>query len=132
MKKEIEEKCCGCIIFDDRKNVLLVKQNGGEWGFPKGHAEHDEDEDETARREIKEETNLNVYIDTNKRYTMEYTTDKGKYKQVVLFIAKKIGGELTKQDDEIEELKWFDMYDVADILTFDNAKELYNKALRDI
>lgn len=127
---KIEEKCCGCIIFDGQK-VLLVKQNKGQWGFPKGHVEHDEDEEETARREIKEETNLDVEIDTNKRYTMQYITDKGKHKKVVLFIAKKIGGELVKQDDEIEEIKWFDMYDVGKILTFDNAKELYNDVLRE-
>ena len=127
---KIEEKCCGCIVFDGQR-VLLVKQNNGQWGFPKGHVEHDEDEEETARREIQEETNLSIYIDTNKRYVMQYVTDKGKNKEVVLFVAKKVGGELVKQEDEVEELRWVDMYDVADMLTFENARELYNDVLRD-
>ena len=127
---KIEEKCCGCIVFDGQR-VLLVKQNNGQWGFPKGHVEHDEDEEETARREIQEETNLSIYIDTNKRYVMQYVTDKGKNKEVVLFVAKKVGGELVKQEDEVEELRWVDMYDVADMLTFEDARELYNDVLRD-
>lgn len=127
---KIDEKCCGCIVFDGQR-VLLVKQNNGQWGFPKGHVEHDEDEEETARREIQEETNLSIYIDTNKRYVMQYVTDKGKNKEVVLFVAKKVGGELVKQEDEVEELRWVDMYDVADMLTFEDARELYNNVLRD-
>lgn len=128
---KIEEKSCGCIIFDENKNVLLIKENIGDWGFPKGHVEHDETEEDTAKREVKEETNLDVEIDSKKRYTMYYTTDKGKYKEVVLFLAKKIGGELIKQDDEIAEARWVDMYDVTKILTYDNTKDLFNEIVRE-
>jgi ADP-ribose pyrophosphatase YjhB (NUDIX family) len=58
---KIEEKSCGCIIIENRK-VLLIKQTSGIWGFPKGHVEHDETEEETAKREVKEETNIDVEI----------------------------------------------------------------------
>jgi len=128
---KIEEKSCGCIIFDENKNVLLVKEDTGEWGFPKGHVEHDESEEDTAKREVKEETNLDVEIDLNRRYTMYYTTDKGKYKEVVLFVAKKIGGNLKEQDGEIAEVRWVDMYDVTKILSYDSTKELFNDVLND-
>ncbi len=37
----MKEKCCGCIIIDNNK-VLLVQQNQEFWGFPKGHVEGDE------------------------------------------------------------------------------------------
>lgn len=70
------EKSCGCIIIEDEK-VLLVKQTKGHWGFPKGHVEADETEVETAIREVKEETNIDVEVEENKRYTMRYVTDKG-------------------------------------------------------
>ena len=73
------EKSCGCIITKDNK-VLLIKQTKGHWGFPKRHVEKNETEIETAIREVKEETNLDVEVDANKRYTMEYVTDKGKNK----------------------------------------------------
>lgn len=72
------EKSCGCIIIEDGIKVLLVKQTKGHWIFPKGHVEADETEMETAIREVKEETNVDVEVEGNKRYTMRYVTDKGK------------------------------------------------------
>ena len=64
MKKE---KSCGCIVFNDGK-VLLVRHNKGHWDFPKGHVEPGETEEQTAKREVKEETNIDVEINTNFRY----------------------------------------------------------------
>ena len=59
------EKCCGCIILNEGK-LLLVKHNVGHWGFPKGHMEKDEIEIQTAIREVKEETNVDVKIQEEK------------------------------------------------------------------
>ena len=61
------EKSCGAIIIHktnkDNYKVLLVKNhNGRYWSFPKGHVEKGETEEETAIREIKEETGLDVEI----------------------------------------------------------------------
>ena len=70
-----KEKSCGCVIIENDK-VLLIKQIQGNWGFPKGHMEVGETEVETAIREVKEETNLDVEINENKRYTLEYVTDR--------------------------------------------------------
>lgn len=126
----IEEKACGCIIIEDNK-VLLIKQTSDQWGFPKGHVEHDETEEETAKREVKEETNLDVEINLNKRYEMFYTTDKGRYKQVVFFLAKKIGGEMQKQESEIKEIQWFDFQEALETFTFENTKELFEKVLKE-
>lgn len=126
----IEEKACGCIVIENNK-VLLIKQTSGAWGFPKGHVEHDETEEETAKREVKEETNIDVKINLEKRYEMHYITDKGKYKKVVFFLAEKIGGELKKQDSEILEAKWVDLHDAAEIFTYDNTKELYQQVLEE-
>lgn len=39
---------------------LLVREKNGFWGFPKGHMERGETEQETAGREIKEETALEM------------------------------------------------------------------------
>ena len=126
----MEEKSCGCIIINDGK-VLLVKHNIGHWDFPKGHVEEGETEEETARREVKEETNLDVEIDISKRYINEYYTDKGNHKTVVLFVAKKIGGE-EKNQEEINELKWIPLQDAIDVITYDNTKELFKKVLQEL
>ena len=124
------EKSCGCIIIKDNK-VLLIKQTKGHWGFPKGHVEKNETEIETAIREVKEETNLDVEIDANKRYTMEYVTDKGKLKQVVLFIAKCIGGEIKAQECEVNDIKWLDFDEAIETITYDNTRELFKKILKE-
>lgn len=124
------EKACGCIIIEADK-VLLIQQKEGHWDFPKGHVEDGETEIETAIREVKEETNLDVEIDENKRYTIEYFTDKGAYKQVVLFIAKKIGGNEKYQESEIKAMKWLTFEDAIKTITYDNTRELFNKILKE-
>ena len=125
------EKSCGAIIINNNK-ILMVKQRNGVVGFPKGHVEKGETEEETALREIKEETNLDVKIDESKRFENSYIMDNGIKKEVVFFLASPINDELIKQDCEIEKLKWVDIDKVLDILTYDDLKELFKKALKEI
>ena len=94
--------------------------------------EKNETELETATREVKEETNLEVEIDANKRYTMEYETDKGTLKQVVLFVAKCTGGEIKAQECEVKEIKWLDFDEAVKTITYENTRELFKKILKDI
>ena len=57
-----QEKSCGAIILRKQNKTietLLVKHTKGHWAFAKGHVEENETEEETALREIKEETGLN-------------------------------------------------------------------------
>ena len=124
------EKSCGCIIIEKSK-VLLIQQTKGHWGFPKGHMEAGETEEETAIREVKEETNLDVEINENKRYTIEYYTDKGTYKQVVLFIAKKISGNEQCQENEVKSMKWMTFEEALKTITYDNTRELFNKIIKE-
>ena len=124
------EKSCGCIIIEKGK-VLLIQQTKGHWGFPKGHMELGETEIETAKREVKEETNIDVEINENKRYVMEYFTDKGNFKQVVLFIARKTSGNEKYQESEIKTMKWMTYEEAINTITYDNARELFKKILRE-
>lgn len=126
-----KEKSCGCIIVDNNQ-VLLVKHNGGHWGFPKGHVEKNETEEQTAIREVKEETNLDVEIINNKRYVEEYITNKGRKKEVVYFIAKKIGGEIKKQEEEIQEIKWFNIEEAIEMITYEGSRKIFKEAINEI
>ena len=74
------EKSCGCIIFDGNK-VLVVKQRSCIYGFPKGHVEEGETEIMTAIRETKEELGLDVYVDPNLRFTINYLVKEDKIKE---------------------------------------------------
>ena len=126
---EIAVKSCGCIVLDDNK-VLIVKQRKGHWGFPKGRMEKNETEKETALREVKEETNLDVEIIGEKSYKDQYITKKG-MKEVVYFIAKKIGGELKPQIKEIQEIKWVNYPYALKYITYKTTKEIFKKFLEE-
>ena len=128
MKKE---KSCGTIIIDSNKRVLLVKQKLGWVGFPKGHMEQGETEMETARRETKEETNLDVIVDEKKRYTISYITSTQIDKEVVYFRAKPISYSLLPQEAEIDEIMWVDIDEAKPYLSFDNLKQLWQNVLDD-
>lgn len=125
-----QEKSCGCIIFDNDK-ILLIKDTKGNWGFPKGHVEENETEEQTAIRETKEETNLDVEVDTSKRYVNHYITDTEIDKTVILFKAKKVGGKEFPQEGEVKKITWVKAKDAFNILTFDNTKELLKKVLEE-
>lgn len=124
------EKSCGAIIFNEGK-VLVVKQTSGFYGFPKGHVEIGETEKETAIREVKEETGLDIKIISNKRYTQSYIVKENVHKDVVFFIAKLENNNEKRQVEEIEEILWIDINEVENILTYDSLKELWKEVKKD-
>lgn len=127
----IDEKSCGCIIVNENK-VLLIQHNEGHWDFPKGHVEENETEVETAIREVKEETNLDVEVYEDKKYISEYYTNKGKFKQVVYFLANSINTELKMQEEEIQNIEWISFEEAINKITYDNSREILRQVIRDI
>ena len=128
----IFEKSCGAVVYrkhHGNTEILLIKHiNSGHWSFPKGHVEENETETQTALREIKEETGLDVMIDPTFRETVTYFPRKDTQKVVVYFIAKAKSGEYVRQEDEISEIKWVDICRANDVLTYENDKVIVNKA----
>ena len=100
------EKSCGIIVFKDNK-VLMVEQNSCEWSFTKGHVEAGETEEETALRETKEESNLDVEIVGDFKKTITYSQKEGVMKDVVFFLGKPISNDLKPQEGEIINTKLF-------------------------
>ena len=86
-----EEKSCGAIVFRcpaDKLEVLLLKHRNGHWDFPKGHVEPGESEQETALREVREESGLTVEIaGAGFRQLIRYSPARDSMKDVVFFIA---------------------------------------------
>lgn len=127
-----QEKSCGCIIFNEKKEILLVHQTAGHWGMPKGHVEKDETEIETAIREVKEETNLDVEINKDFRYTMSYMVKDDTQKEVVFFVARNVSKDMKPQLEEVTEMKWFMIDEAINTITYDNSKELLIKVKEDL
>lgn len=126
------EKSCGAIVYrksHGNTEILLIKHiNSGHWSFPKGHVEENETETETAIREIKEETGIDVIIDPSFRETVSYFPKKDTQKIVVYFIAKAKNYDYIPQEEEISDIKWVDIGHATTILSYENDKLIVNKA----
>lgn len=125
-----QEKSCGAIILKHdckQLQVLLLKHKAGHWAFAKGHVEGGETEEQTALREIKEETNLNVQLDTNFRATVKYSPMEDVEKEVVYFIAYKLEGNETPQLEEISQIKWLNIEESINTVTYEQDKEVLQK-----
>ena len=125
------EKSCGAVVVDKQK-VLLVKHIAGHWDFPKGHVEENETEIETAIREVKEETNIDIKIEKENRYKLEYSPKENVWKEVIYFIGEKIDGELKPQESEVSNVEWFDIKAAVNVITFHNSKEILKKVIEDL
>lgn len=124
------EKSCGCVILNEDK-ILLIKQRRGSYGFPKGHTEKQETELETAIREVKEETGLDVEVDLTKRYSITYPKGENVLKEVVYFLAKTDSYDVKIQEIEIEEAKWVPINEINNIIVFEDLKNMWNIILKE-
>ncbi|MDP2666809.1 MAG: NUDIX domain-containing protein [Candidatus Diapherotrites archaeon] len=101
-------KSCGAIVFRGKKVLLLRSTYSHNWGSPQGRMERGENEEQTARREVFEETGLkNIrflpgFRHVN-RYTM-YRAGKAIPREVIFFLAESKEGEaiISHEHDAIE------------------------------
>lgn len=109
--------------------LLLIKHVvGGHWSFPKGHVEPGETEEQTALREIKEETGIDVELNTSFREVVSYSPKRDTTKDVIYFLGKAKTFQYTPQEEEIAQIKWVEINLAHSFLTYDNDKQLVNKA----
>jgi 8-oxo-dGTP pyrophosphatase MutT (NUDIX family) len=127
----MKEKSCGAIVFNDN-SVLIIEQFQGFFSFPKGHVEGNETEEETAIREVKEETNIDIEIISKKKYKINYKINGNIKKEVVFFIAKATSFKLKNQENEIISCEWIDKNKVLDKLTYNNIKKVYKNVLKQL
>jgi len=125
-----EKSCGGIIFFKESKQIiylLLKHANGHHWDFAKGHVESGESEKETALREIKEETKLNVTVIDGFREKVVYSPAKDVIKTVVYFIC-----ETSTKDvaicDELTDFIWLEFSEALNKLTYENSKKILKKA----
>ena len=126
------EKSCGAIVFhrfSDGIKVLLVKNHNGKyWSFPKGHMEKNENEHQTAAREIKEETGLSVHFYDNYRQISDYIPFGKIKKRVVFFLAEAKVADVKIQKSEIDLYTWVTFEEAQRMCKYDNDLRVLKKA----
>ncbi len=127
------EKSCGAVIVrndaEGKFQVLVIRQVQGHWCFPKGHVEGQETEEETAKREVLEETGLQISLIPGFRDTTEYSPVQGVQKEVVYFLAEALDGSETAQLEEVAEIYWASIIEAESLITYDNDANILRKAI---
>jgi 8-oxo-dGTP pyrophosphatase MutT (NUDIX family) len=129
-----KEKSCGALVCrcaaGSVKILILRHKLGGHWSFPKGHVEPGETERQTARREVLEETGLDVNLLDNFRELVSYSPKPGVSKDVVYFLGKTDREDTVMQPEEVSELRWVDIAEAHEYLTYYNDKQLLRSVKR--
>ena len=119
------EKSCGVLpyrVVNGMQEFLLVFEAFSKcWSLPKGHMEAGETEEETALRELFEETGLTAKLDTSRSAAIEYPISDVARKQVIFYLGEVLG-EPKVREDEIEKFKWVTAAQLKDYLFPDTAE----------
>jgi len=109
----------GALIFNAKKEILLMKRFGkvrnnvGWWSKPGGRVEYGETAIRMVKREIKEETNINIDVWGQLPHTDHIIKKEGQHWVAINFIANYKSGLLKNNEPhKCEELKWFSLDDL--------------------
>jgi len=105
-------------------------RDGVTWSLPKGTPTRGESREQTAVREVGEETGLDVRI-TEPLESIEYTfVQHGTriQKTVHYFLMEPTGGDLSRHDREFEQVRWIAFADAPGLLTFATERALVARA----
>jgi 8-oxo-dGTP diphosphatase len=108
--------------------ILLIKRATvpfkDYWALPGGRLDLGETVEQTVIREVKEETGLAVAVICKVGEYHEQGVQGGvEYDYYpACFLVKIVGGEIKKQESEIEEIKLFSLSDLPEVLAFEHAR----------
>ncbi|WP_416174416.1 MAG: NUDIX hydrolase [Bifidobacterium crudilactis] len=129
----VREYSAGGLIFDDAEHVAIIARHSRsghlEWCLPKGHIEKGETPEQTAVREVHEETGiLGEVVDSIATIDYWFTgTTQRVHKLVHHFVLRQIGGSLSVEGDpdhEAEDAIWVDFDDLDSVLSYPNERKI--------
>ncbi len=131
----LEEISAGVLVYREEQptKYLLLHYPAGHWDFPKGHVEEGETMEETALRELREETGIpeeKVELEEGFRETIDYLYRKRgelSHKKVIFFLGKTSKEEITISEEHQGYL-WAPYQKAKEKVTFRNARKLLEKS----
>ena len=116
---------------DGLEVALAGRRSDGTWVFPKGQPDGDETIEETALREVREETGLQVRA-ISPLGQVEYWFAAGPErvrKAVHFYLMEAIGGDTSLHDHEYDEVRWVPVREARRMLSFETYREILDRAL---
>ncbi|MGN1400843.1 MAG: NUDIX hydrolase [Bacillus sp. (in: firmicutes)] len=108
-------------VFDEKNRILLQKKHDGSWAIPGGLMELGEAVEDTARREVFEETGIEVgqltllHVFSGEKYFVELANGDQFYAVTVAFMSRDIvGGALTADGIETVEANFFPLTELPE------------------
>jgi mutator protein MutT len=127
------EYSAGGLIFNENDEVAIIARHSRsghlEWCLPKGHIEKGETPEETAVREVHEETGI-LGVVTGSIATIDYwfTGDTSRvHKLVHHYVLQQTGGDLTVEGDpdhEAEDAAWVSFDQLNSVLSYPNERRI--------
>lgn len=112
---------------------LILHKSGHHWSFPKGHKEHsDEDCFDAAKRELYEETGLDIAQVSPfppLEETYEFRHQGGIVRKKVKYYAAEVTGIPVLQAEEIRDGRWVLLTEAHHLLTFKEAQAICSRVL---
>jgi 8-oxo-dGTP pyrophosphatase MutT (NUDIX family) len=112
--------------------VICGRDSDGVWGLPKGTPDPGESLEQTALREVTEETGLNVEL-VDKVGVVEYWFAREGirfHKWVHFYLMEAVGGSTDNHDVEYDRVEWRPADVALRTLTFKNEVDIVKKALQ--
>ena len=110
---------------------VVLAGREGMWVLPKGTPDRDERIEQTAEREVREETGLDVRI-VRPLGTIDYwfaLPRQRVHKTVHFFLMQATGGDVARHDHEYDEVRWVPVEEARRMLAFDTYREMLERAV---
>lgn len=135
----VREPTAGGIVFrhgQDGVEILLFQDARGRWSIPKGHIEPGETAQQTAKREIGEETGLHE-VDmlgwVGKVHFRFRRIDKLVLMTTQIYLVRAKGNtDALKKEEWMHDIKWFPFYDALDAVEYEDIGRLMLIAMKRI
>ena len=113
--------------------VLCGRNSPRVWALPKGTPRPGEDREQTALREVQEETGLLVesagLIDSIEYWFVRPSDGARCHKTVHFFCMRPTGGDTSRHDHEFDAVRWYTAGEALRKLTYGNEIEIVKKGL---
>jgi 8-oxo-dGTP pyrophosphatase MutT (NUDIX family) len=121
----------GVVVRGDEVIVIVPRGRRRVLGLPKGGANDGETPQETARREVREETGVDVVVE-DRLGDVSYVYRRGGrrvHKTVHFYLCRFVSGDTADHDHEVDDARWIPLRDALTALSYPGERDMIDRAL---